>query len=889
MPARLVSPLFCSQSRVCSRSRETSDVCQETELSRVRLPVSRQLRPSVSPCARSLVAMIVMVFALTRSANADAQEPLHRRIDAMVNAAPLGPVAVICSDADFARRVSLDLHGRTMTGVEAKAFLDDPAPDKRAKLIDKLVASPWFSRHLANTVSVMLMERRADANVPLADWDKYLYESFLTNKPYDQLVRELIATDGTDPATRPAAKFFLDRTAEPNLVTRDIGRVFFGRDLQCAQCHDSPLVNDFLQADYYGMQAFVVRTVMFNDEVAKKQILGEKADGDVAFTSVFTKESGVSAPRVPAGTFVEDPLLPIGEEYNVKPADKVRPVPKFSRRAKLAEAITTTNNAQFNRNLANRVWAMMLGRGIVHPLDLHHSDNPPTHPELLDLLTAEVVAAKYDLKTIIREIALTQTYQRAGELPADWNAASQQAAALLATLDPKEKEFAAAVDQSKETAKPSDTEFDAAKKAAAPVRDELSKITAAAVEARKQWDAATDAIAKTNGQIAPKADLVKPISESASKAAEALAKLPNDAELKKATEFFQARTTALNNEIAALTKARDDQTAAAKTKADAFTTAATATNPVREKWVVEKAKLDAAREKHEAAAVVIRALTANKNVTARRIAGLKTLAGYNEQVAKAAASQAVLVAKQTELASAQQMLTQAADEVAKTAAQKAVTDITALVATTQQQAKSDADALNATRERITQFCTEHFYVAGLKPLTPEQLAASTLTAATYIGIQTASANAELDKAAQAAAAKPETAMPLPPGGRERQVEEHIFEKLLRPNAGPFIAMFGGGAGQPQDDFYATADQALFYGNGGTIHSWAGVLAAPLSNQKDPKLLAEEMYLNVFNRLPTEEEINAVTTYLQPRPDTRVPAIQEMVWGLLSSAEFRFNH
>ena len=132
-------------------------------------------------------------------------------------------------------------------------------------------------------------------------------------------------------------------------------------------------------------------------------------------------------------------------------------------------------------------------------------------------------------------------------------------------------------------------------------------------------------------------------------------------------------------------------------------------------------------------------------------------------------------------------------------------------------------------------------------------------------------------------------MPPPLGGRERQVEEHIFEKLLRPNAGPFIAMFGGGAGQPQDVFYATADQALFYGNGGTVHSWAGVLAAPLSNQKDPKLLAEEMYLNVFNRLPTEEEIAAVTTYLQSRADTRVPAIQEMVWGLLSSAEFRFNH
>ena len=836
------------------------------------------------------VAFAAMFFAVSLSAFAQAPAPLHQRIDQLVNAAPLGPLAPICSDAEFVRRVSLDLNGMTPTGPEAKTFLDDPAPDKRQKLIEKLLASPRFARHLANTFDVMLMERRADAHVPAPEWQKYLYESFLANKPYDQLVREIIATDGVDPATRPAAKFFLDRTAEPNLVTRDIGRLFFGRDLQCAQCHDSPLVNDFLQADYYGVQAFVVRTVMFNDVAAKKQFLGEKADGDVAFTSVFTKESGVSAPRVPAGTFVEDPLLPIGEEYNVKPTDKSRPVPKYSRRMKLAEAITTTNNAQFNRNLANRIWAMMLGRGIVHPLDLNHSDNPPTHPELLDLLTAEIVVLKYDVKPMIREIALSQTYQRAGELPTDWNAASQQATALLAALDAKQKEISAAIDQSKEAAKPTELEFDTAKKSVSPVRDELNKATAAAVEARKQFDAASDVVAKTDVQITPKTEAAKPLAEIAAKAGEALAKIPNDADLKKATEFFQARATALNNEVAALTKTRDTQAVAAKAKGDAFTTAATAINPVREKWATEKAKLDAAREKAEAAAVGIRAINANRNVITRRVAGLKTLAGYNEQVAKAASSQAVLVAKQTELTTAQQMLTQAADEAAKTAAQKTVTDMTALLATVHQQTKSDADQLTANREQIAQFCTEHFYVASLKPLTPEQLTASTLSATGYIGMQTVTANAEIDKAAAtAAAAKPPVTVPLPLGGRERQVEEHVFEKLLRVNAGPFIAMFGGGAGQPQDVFYATADQALFYGNGGTIHNWAGVLATPLNTQQDPKLLAEEMYLHVLNRRPTDDEIALVTTYLQSRAAARVPAIQEMVWGLLSSAEFRFNH
>lgn len=853
------------------------------------------LRCSVRSVVIVALLLGLRVCGLPLSGSLWAADPLHQRIDAAVNAAPLGPVAAICSDADFLRRVSLDLHGMSVSGVEAKAFLDDPAPDKRAKFIDKLIASPRFARHVANRFNVMLMERRADAHVTGPEFEKFLYESFLANKPFDQLVREMLAADGTDPVTRPAAKFFLDRTAEPNLVTRDIGRVFFGRDLQCAQCHDSPLVNDFLQSEYYGIYAFVSRTSLFNDEAAKKQMLADKADGEAAFTSVFTKESGATAPRLPFGAFVEDPLLPIGEEYNVRPADKVRPVPKYSRRAKLAEVLTTTNNAQFSRNLANRLWAMMLGRGIVHPLDLHHSDNPPTHPELLDLLAAEIAATKFDVRSMLREIALSQTYQRAGELPADWAAASTAAAATLAALDPKSKEISAAVDQAKEAAKPADTEFDAAKKAAAPVRDELNKITAAAVEARKQFDAATEAVTKTQATMTQKTEAAKPLADVAAKAAEALAKIPADAELKKAADFFQARATALTNEAAALTKARDDQAAAAKAKSDAFAVAAVAVNPVREKWLAEKAKLDAAREKSEAAAAVIRSHNVNRQLTTRRMNGLKSLAGYNELVAKVAASNAALVAKTAEATAAQQALTQAADDAAKKAAEAKVAELSPQLAAAQQAAKADADALAANREAITQFCTDHFYVAGLKPLTPEQLTSSTLMAVGHVAIQTTNANNELDKAAQAAAqptanGQAQPAAPQPPlGGRERQVEENVWEKLLRPNAGAFVNLFGGGAGQPQDDFYATADQALYYGNGGTVFAWSSVLAAALNPQQDVKLLADEMYLNIFNRRPTEAESTAVATYLQSRGTDRVPALQEMVWALLSSAEFRFNH
>ncbi len=863
--------------------------------------------------ARQVVAAMVVLalFAIFSTAvfssSAEAADPLHQRIDQLVNAAPLGPLAPVCSDAEFVRRVSLDLNGMVPTATEAKAFIDDASPDKRVKLIDKLIASPRFARHVANSFSVMLMERRPDAHVPVAEWDKFLFESFLANKPYDQLVRELIATDGTEPTTRPAAKFFLERTAEPNLITRDIGRLFFGRDLQCAQCHDSPLVDDFKQVEYYGLQAFVARTVMFNDEVAKKQMLGELAAGEASFASVFTKESGMAAPRVPAGPFAEDPSLPIGEEYVVRPADKVRPVPKHSRRIKLAEVITTTNNAFFQRNIANRLWALMLGRGIVHPLDLIHSDNPPTQPELLDMLTAEIAATKYDVRSFLREIALTQTYQRSIELPADWAAPSQRATELLAALTPIEASAKTEIDSTKEAAKPSETEFDAAKKAAAPIQEELNKAIAAAVEARKQFDAAQAVVDKTQAQIVPKQEFVQPVSVAAVKAAEALAKIPDDAELKKVTEFFQTRTAALNTEIAALIKARDDQAAAAKSKNDAFTTVAIAVNPIREKWLTEKAKLDAARDKYEVAQATLRAKTVAARITGKRLSGLKSLAEFNALTTKTVASQAAYAAKQAEVNVAQQALTQAADEVAKKAAEAKVAELSPPLATAQQQAKSDADALAAARESITQFCTEHFYVASLKPLTPEQLAASLLNASGHVAIQTTNANNELDKSAQAAAAPAQPAAAsapaadakaeppkggttsLPLGGRERQVEENVFEKLLRANAGAFVIYFGAGAGQPPDTFFATADQALYFGNGGTVHSWAGLLASQLTAQQDPKLLAESLYLSTLTRLPTEAEVVEVTNYLQSRGADRVPALQEMVWGLLSSAEFRFNH
>src|SRR5690349_7125142 len=107
------------------------------------------------------------------------------------------------------------------------------------------------------------------------------------NKPWDVLVREILSSDGADSKTRPAAKFYLERLAEPNELTRDISRLFLGTNLTCCQCHDHPRIEDYKQAHFYGIFAFVSRTSLVVDKKLKMAVLSEKADGEVSYQSVF--------------------------------------------------------------------------------------------------------------------------------------------------------------------------------------------------------------------------------------------------------------------------------------------------------------------------------------------------------------------------------------------------------------------------------------------------------------------------------------------------------------------------------------------------------------------------------------------------------------------------
>lgn len=348
-------------------------------------------------------------------------QPLHEQIDRLVLARAQSPAAAPADDATFVRRVYLDFAGRIPSADEARAFLADASPDKRVRLIDELLDGPEYPRRMSEAFHVMLMERRGAH----AEWTEYLASSFAANKPWDRMVREMLYPDPDDEATRKAAMFLAKRLENygqnpvdlPGLA-RDIGRLFLGMDLQCAQCHDHLFIDEYTQQDFQGLFTFVGHTFLRTD--LEFPAVGEKPlSAETEFMSVFVQQPRTTGPRLPGGIELEIPSFPEGEKYRIPPDPKTRHpgVPRFSPLRELADQLPRPGNAAFSRNAANRLWFLLMGRGLVDPLDLHHSDNPASHPELLQLLADQFAAHGCDVKWLLRQIALSDTYQRSSLLP----------------------------------------------------------------------------------------------------------------------------------------------------------------------------------------------------------------------------------------------------------------------------------------------------------------------------------------------------------------------------------------------------------------------------------------------------------------------------------------
>lgn len=957
-----------------------------------------------SPHNRVFAGSLIGVFLiLALSTGAVAQDPpLRAQIDELMAAASGGMAAPVSSDAEFLRRVSLSLNGVPPSSDELRAFLANQTPNKRELAVDRLLAHPLYVRHFAEVLDVMLMERRGHTHVSADEWHNYLAQSLRDNKPWNQLAREILAADGVDHNLRPAARFYLDRGSEPNLIARDVGRIFFGRDMQCAQCHDHPLIDGYHQADYHGLLAFLAPgfELKLKEGDKDKAYYAERAGSDVQFESVFVKGTKhLTGPRLPGDVEIAEPVFLPGEEYEVRPADNVRPIPKFSRRAKLAELATGGDNRAFNENIANRLWAQIMGRGLVHPVDLHHADNPPSNPALLRLLGERFAAMGFDVKAFVRELVLTQVYQRSLDPPADVLAKSAAVAATVAQLETERETLAAACSTARTTYDAALAEWNAAEAALLPVVADVDQVRAKYNEVLKKVDDAQKAVNEVQAQVTAKQGIAQTVTEASTKAQEAVAKLPQDQELTAAAQKFAERAKQLADEVAALLKGVEEKMAALQAPTGELEAAKPGMNEALQKVPLvrdvvhqkEQAML-AAREQMTVAGLALAAHD-RRLEAAKLLASVKTL---DDQAIAAAQAIPVRQAEletarnqvteytsivsqhQTELAAAEQAHAAAGEALAKVqqehalqaetakavadavtsadvARQKLPDDATlkdaaeklkaksdelaaalaehqkqvdastaatneaasksavakqaldgvlaekvrrdqavaakeAAVPAAQTEAQSSRAAVDDALSQLTTQWSSDFTVAALQPLSPEQLCWSIFKVTGVYDRYRQAEIAELDKASPL----PEEAKqdPAQVAARERDIEQRTYDKL-KGNVGTFATVYGAAAGQPQTDFFATADQALFAANGGSIISWVapagGNVTERVINEADPRKAAEELYLAVLSRMPSEEEVTDVTNYLAARPNDRPAAAQELVWGLLASAEFRFSY
>ena len=370
---------------------------------------------------RRFLAIAFLLVTVSSSA-VEAEGPLHQQIDHLIEARQKDVrVSPIASDSEFLRRVSLDLAGRIPTYQEASDFLQSDDEQRREQLIERLLQGPDYPRRMQELFHVMLLERRGDHD----EWNRFLRLAFEQNRSWDAIARAILNPNPDDDDLRGAAFFMTQRLVKEGAMapvdvpglTRDVGRLLAGIDLQCAQCHDHLTVDDYRQKDFQGLN-MIFENVKTRNDVKFPAVSQSLISDSKEFQSVFEQVSVQTGPVIPGGEEIEIPKFAEGEEYIVKPdrKKKIVGVPRFSPLGELAEGLARRENELFARNIVNRLWFVMMGRGLVEPLDLQHSDNPATHPELLSLLATEFASHDFDIRWLLGQLARTHTYQRSGSL-----------------------------------------------------------------------------------------------------------------------------------------------------------------------------------------------------------------------------------------------------------------------------------------------------------------------------------------------------------------------------------------------------------------------------------------------------------------------------------------
>ncbi len=321
--------------------------------------------------------------------------------------------ADICTDAEFLRRVYLDLIGTLPTAQETRRFLADQRSNRRALLVDELLVRPEFADYWALKWSDLLrVDRQALGHQGAYAQYRWIRQSLAEGKPLDQFAREVVTASGPL-AENPPANFF-KAVPEPGKAASTLSQIFLGVRIECAQCHHHPY-DRWGQDDYFAMAAY------FAPLSRKNTPLGEilLAGGTAEMAHKRTGEKIAPRPLVGQVSNLPNPLATAAD-----------------RRIELAAWMTSPDSPFFARNLANRVWAHLLGRGLVEPVDDVRATNPPSNPELLDALAEVLVSQKFDLRGLIRTICASRVYQHSPHINATNERDEQNySRALLKRLD----------------------------------------------------------------------------------------------------------------------------------------------------------------------------------------------------------------------------------------------------------------------------------------------------------------------------------------------------------------------------------------------------------------------------------------------------------------------
>ena len=288
------------------------------------------------------------------------------------------------------RRVYTDLIGRLPTVTEAQEFLDTQSDNKREYLIDQLLDRPEYVDHWANQWADLLRPNPYRVGIKaVLNYDNWIRQQFRDNVPYDTFARRLIEAKGST-WENGAATLYRDRR-EPDEITTLISQLFMGVRLECAKCHHHPF-EKWSQRDFYQFAAYFAKVDRKGVGLSPPISGGE----EVVFVSAKgnVKHPVTGESLEPRTLFGESPAITEGSDP----------------RATLADWMTSKSNDYFAKVQVNRLWAALMGRGLVDPVDDIRSTNPPTNPQLLDALAKYFQDNNYDVKRVLKLIALSKVY-----------------------------------------------------------------------------------------------------------------------------------------------------------------------------------------------------------------------------------------------------------------------------------------------------------------------------------------------------------------------------------------------------------------------------------------------------------------------------------------------